>query len=75
MDANDKIYVTLSVIIIIILLIILVLSATGTLYRLMDTGERYRNGEGVLGTEAESRGITALTSHNPPELRPFNTRT
>jgi len=47
----------------------------GTGFRFGDSSEPYRNGEGVLGTEAESRGITALTSHTPPELRPFNTRT
>ena len=36
--------------------------------------EGYRSGEGVLGTEAEARGITALTAHTPPVLRPYELR-
>lgn len=36
--------------------------------------ENYVPGQGVLGTEAEARGITALTAHTPGVLRPPDMR-
>ena len=79
-NAKDVIRIISSILLVIGLFILLIIgSKFFDRYKYKKGGEKfrkegYRSGEGVLGTEAEARGITALTAHTPPVLRPYELR-